>query len=194
MQATNFAENAVETRSSCKGGKIMQVRIDITRQDYWKMNKYGIMHNPIMGTLFFLIMMGAPILLLVKLLGYSADRTTIHIAASIITALIFGGLVDLVFYILLKILVMIMLSGKQGVLGEHLIEISEKGVYESTSVNEGLHFWKGVQSIKQDKRYIFIFIEPTMAHAIPKRSFSSPREADEFFNAAIAYWNSDNIL
>lgn len=190
MRTMNFAENAGKTLSSYKGGETMQVRIDITRQDYWNINKYGVMHNPIMGTLFVIMMMGAPILLLIKLLGHSEDTTAIHIAATITTALVFGGLFDLVFYILLKILVMFMPSGKPGVLGEHLIEISEKGVYESTSVNEGLHFWQGVHSIRQDNRYIFIFIATTMAHSIPKRSFSSPREADEFFNRAIAYWNN----
>jgi hypothetical protein len=187
----NFAENAGETSSSFKGGETMQVRIDITRRDYWKLNKYSVLHNPITGIIFFIIMLGAPLLLLVKLLGDSDDRTTAHIVATIITALVFGGLFDLMFYILLKIIVMFVPSGRLGVLGEHYIEIHEKGIHETTAVNDDFRYWKGVCSIKQSNEYIFVFLESYMAHIIPKRSFSSLQEAGAFYNNAVEFWSRE---
>ena len=72
----------------------------------------------------------------------------------------------------------------KGIVGEHELEISSQGVHERTSVNDGRHSWASVDRIVEHDRYIFIYLQATMAHIIPKSSFATLHQASVFMNEA----------
>lgn len=74
----------------------------------------------------------------------------------------------------------------KGIIGEHELEISSDGVHERTSMNDGRHSWVSVDRIVEDDRYIFIYLQVTMAHIIPKSSFATLDQANVFINEARA--------
>ena len=78
-------------------------------------------------------------------------------------------------------------GGRHGVLGEHIITLTPEYVEERTTVNEMKSSWKGIFRIDDTEEYLFILIQPTMAHVIPRRAFPSPAEADGFLKAARRY-------
>lgn len=78
-------------------------------------------------------------------------------------------------------------SGLNGILGEHTITIDPEGLTESTSVNEGRHSWRGVHRVDSTSEHILIYIQPTMAHVIPRRAFAAPEQADLFFQTAAGF-------
>ncbi len=81
-----------------------------------------------------------------------------------------------------------------GVLGEHEYELSEDGLHEKTSINEGLNRWSVFQDIKLTNHYILFQMPDYLFHIIPKRYFSSESDVKEFYDTALnLYQNSNNI-
>ena len=72
----------------------------------------------------------------------------------------------------------------KGIIGEHELEISSDGVRERTSMNDGRHTWGSVDRIVEDDRYIFIYLQATMAHIIPKSTFATVDQANLFISEA----------
>ncbi len=164
----------------------MNVTVDITRIDYWEFNKFAMTTIPKYRTNFIINIIAIPvssfvILLLMKLPFYYV----------LVSSVILGIISDMLLIYFMKKSIMKIPDGREGFLGKHVIEIRSDGLSETTSVNEGLHLWKGIRSIHQNEKYIFIFIDNLMAHIIPKRSFSSLKDAEDFYNLAIKYWEEN---
>lgn len=161
----------------------MTVKININKNDLWNMNKYFILKRPLLRFLFIIEILIIP-LAIINILKTSISY--------MIIGAVFGIIIDILVLLLMKALIMSLYANKKGVLGEHAIEISENGINESTSVNQGLHLWTGVYDVFESKHYIFIAIDKLQAHVIPKRSFNSDKEANEFYNKSIEYWKNSS--
>jgi len=68
--------------------------------------------------------------------------------------------------------------------GRHKIVLNERGLIESTNVNESFISWTGVDRVEQDDDYIFIRTPPHHVYAIPKRAFVSREMAEAFYTVA----------
>jgi len=75
---------------------------------------------------------------------------------------------------------------EKGRLGTHKLKLDETGLVESTAVGESRTLWGGVDRIEHDPDYIYIYTAPAMAHVIPRRSFNSPNEAEQFLQLALS--------
>jgi hypothetical protein len=81
-------------------------------------------------------------------------------------------------------------AGLQGILCEHTISIDPEGLSESTSVNHSRSSWHGIHRIDPSPDHLFIFIQPNMAHTIPRNAFPSPDAANQFLTAATTWHHS----
>lgn len=79
---------------------------------------------------------------------------------------------------------------RPGLLCEHTISISPEWLSEKTQVNESKTAWATMKSLEEDPEYFYLFLDKLMAHTVPKRAFSSPREADLFMATARRYWGA----
>ena len=66
----------------------------------------------------------------------------------------------------------------RGVLGEHVLEITEQGLVERTAFNEALHRWP-IGRILSLGGYLYIYVSDNNSHQVPKRCFS-PEEIGGF--------------
>ena len=72
-------------------------------------------------------------------------------------------------------------TGKlSGVLGEHILEITETGLIERTAFNETVHKWPAFHRVFMDRRFLWIYVTDTMVHAVPLRAFASPVAAQAY--------------
>jgi hypothetical protein len=78
-------------------------------------------------------------------------------------------------------------AGLQGILCEHTISIDPDGLSESTAVNQSRSSWHGIHRIDASPHHLFIFIQPNMAHTIPRNAFPSPDAANQFLLAATTW-------
>ena len=74
----------------------------------------------------------------------------------------------------------------KGQLGRHKLKLDETGLVESTAVGESRILWSGVHRIEHDPDYIYIYTAPSAAHLIPRRSFNSENEAEQFLQLALS--------
>lgn len=168
----------------------MKVKVDINRIDYWNYNKYAMLKVPKLRFNFILNMIAIPVSIFITLLFL----LNIPIANVLIITIIGGCIGDLLVINITKWQIMRLPYNKVGLLGEHTIEINEKGVRETTSVNDGFQTWEGIQSVEQDKAYIYIFLDSILAHIIPKIAFNSIAEANEFFNKSVEFWKKERNM
>ena len=80
-----------------------------------------------------------------------------------------------------------------GVICEHTIEINEEFVIESTDINESRLRWRSIETVEENKDYIFIK-PPGQAHIIPKRAFPNEEDAKKFYSQASVYLESAKSL
>jgi hypothetical protein len=110
---------------------------------------------------------------------------------AIIGAVILGALyLAINFLVLLPIQIRKMPIPEKGVLGKHIIQISEEGLREATDVNESFRKWEAVTNVLQNAEYIFIFDSDIMVHIIPKRAFKEKSEAEHFYSMAYGCWQA----
>ena len=157
----------------------MKVTFELNRNDIWNFNKYSYTHipsarNPIIilflaGSLYLLLRLEAPLII------------------KIITIIIYWAVMIFLLIAFLKLQTTLSFDSKPGILGEHTIEISPECLFEMTSVNESKHYWNGIRNIYSNDSYIFIFINKSVAHIIPKRAFNSSFESKEFLGLAYKY-------
>jgi len=82
-----------------------------------------------------------------------------------------------------------------GFVGLHTLAIGPDGIQHRSTVIEAKVKWHSVVDITEDDLLLYIFLSPSYPYIIPKRAFSSREEAEEFLNAARAYWkNLDQTL
>jgi hypothetical protein len=68
---------------------------------------------------------------------------------------------------------------QRGVVGKHVLQITEQGLVESTDFNESLHKWPSVCRILSLWGYLYIYVSDMNTHQVPKRYFS-PQEIADF--------------
>jgi len=74
-------------------------------------------------------------------------------------------------------------AANRGLVGEHLLEVTEAGLIERTDVNESLHRWTGFHKLISTRKYFYIFVTDAIVHVVPKRAFDSENEARVFQTA-----------
>ncbi len=88
----------------------------------------------------------------------------------------------------------LMKEGKnKGTFGQHTLKLSQDGVVETTEVGETRASWAGIERVAENETYIFIYLSSTSAHVIPKRSFASATQAEQFYQLAQDYYRHAQI-
>jgi|SRR5215213_8575469 len=70
----------------------------------------------------------------------------------------------------------------KGVLGVHILVLTDDGLIERTDYNDTLHRWKGFHRVRQTSRYLYLYLTETLYHQIPKRSFASDEDQRSFLD------------
>ncbi|MEM6519709.1 MAG: YcxB family protein [Cyanobacteria bacterium P01_C01_bin.70] len=69
----------------------------------------------------------------------------------------------------------------KGILTEHKLILSDHSLVEETKFNRTEHSWEGILRVRQNRRYIFVYVSQYSAHVIPKRAFCNHHEAEMFY-------------
>lgn len=115
----------------------------------------------------------------------------------VIVAVIFAGLVSLVFHygfgrsLERQVRGMFREGNNKGMLGPHELEIDAAGIVEWTEVNELRQSWSGIERIEENDDYVLIYLSSIMAHVIPKRAVTFG-EPEAFIAQAKQFWSAAN--
>jgi hypothetical protein len=76
-------------------------------------------------------------------------------------------------------LAMAYLPKERGVVGQHILEITEQGLVERTTFNESMHKWPAICRIVSQFGYLYIYVSYGVYHQVPKRRVPA-REMTDF--------------
>ena len=113
------------------------------------------------------------ILLLTWFGGRPEETVTDKIYLLIGGAVIFGG-ACLVFYLILKLVSRFTGARFRGTVGEHVFEISDEGLTESTANGKMETRLGGIRRIDETPQHFFVITTTGIGHVIPKRNLESP--------------------
>lgn len=102
--------------------------------------------------------------------GPQADRTIEEMVVRAILYII-GYIVILALTLGLFGSVQAFLLPQKGVVGEHILEITDIGLVERTAFNESLHKWPSISRIFSFGGYLFIYVGESNCYYVPKRGF-----------------------
>lgn len=86
-------------------------------------------------------------------------------------------------YVLINIfflLIILPFSKNKSFLTTHKINLNDESLIEETKWGTTIYKWNGIHKLKKTKRYLYIYLSPTSAHIIPKKSFSTIDEYNIF--------------
>jgi len=162
----------------------VEIEVDITRDDYWQLNRFFMNRTFKLHWFFWPLAIG--IGLVVVLLGILAalqgsfdfifQPPLSWLLPAIVVVLALSGLLQLA----TRAWVKRMPREGAGTLGKHVITLTVEGVAERTDVNQASHVWSAVSEICQDDHAIYIFLDRMHAHIIPLRSFTDADAARAF--------------
>ncbi|WP_054954736.1 YcxB family protein [Paenibacillus dakarensis] len=160
----------------------MKIVMDLKKEDFWNYNKFVMFNMPKYRISMILSLLSIPVscIIISKLLGASW-------VFSIVSGVIIGGLADVLFIYRIKSRTMKMVKTNDGVIGEHIIEVNEKGLYDSTLRANSHCNWDGIHELRQDKDNLYIFVNNIQATIVTKRSFSNAAEEQEFVKQVEQY-------
>lgn len=71
----------------------------------------------------------------------------------------------------------------RGVLGEHVLELTHRGLLERTEFNETLAKWPSIYRIRSTRWFLYIYVNDLQFHVVPKRYF--PRDQVAHFESQL---------
>lgn len=169
----------------------MKISMHITKEDYWRFNKFVMYSMPkyrrIMLTNFIVL----PLLLsiILKIIGKPWGY-------SVLVGISLGVLLDVFMYFSIKRKVMRLADSKENAawLGDHTIEFTEHGIDETTPVSSGHYNWVAIPEIRMTKDYIYIFISSMQAHIIPLACLSNQSEQTQLIQLLEEYTKKKIIV
>jgi hypothetical protein len=150
---------------------------------------------------------------ILKVILYGHNRNkfnwVLFISVSIIGLWTVGFLLDEIFTAFLIFLIQILLfyfftfiftvlffllnpKWRKGRLGKHLIEISDKGMVETTEYNRSEIYWRSINKIQLKSDGLYLVYSGTEFFLIPKRCFDSIESFNEFVEKIFTKWHEGN--
>ncbi|CAD5292321.1 YcxB-like protein [Alteromonas sp. 38] len=163
----------------------MEITTNIVRSDLLKLNLSVALRSK--GTYYFIL--GISLLVLCFSFYKSGLPDSPVLWATAFFIALFSGFLGAAPSFAINVFCLLIMSKQSnGVLGTHIYQISEAGLFEKTDANETLTKWSGVLSVKVHGPILYIQIAPGLFHTIPSRSFSDSKAFIDFANAARKFW------
>ena len=158
----------------------MEVDVTITRKDLALVQWRLLLRDR--GNLYLFIVMLA-FVSVASFSSVSAYGWLIYSILTLVTALI----AFLALYLFGILLQQILVSEKQGMIGPHHFEISEKGFLEKAGGTVTFTEWPGVSRVIRLKNYTYLRINFSRVHVVPRRGFESNDHYSEFVDQLEEY-------
>jgi hypothetical protein len=162
----------------------MNVTVNITRGDLLLVSLY--MLPRARSNFVFMAVLGVGIFAFLLFREHHISGRVVWVAAVASVGGAIGGLLG--GFTVSTLIMLLTVGNKSGVLGTHEYTLSAAGLHESTTANESINKWSGIYSIAKLRRYMLVRINNYLVHIVPRRSFATAAEFEEFQSRAIELW------
>ncbi|TCD11251.1 YcxB family protein [Pedobacter frigidisoli] len=150
----------------------MTITIDITRQDYYELNKFHFKQTKLKNTIIIGIVVTTLILFFVNKDGFDITITLL-----IIIVCSFG----IILGINRNLKSTKNLPDEQGsILGERVIQFTDDKISYKMKNAQGINEWDSVKSLKESSTAFYLYLDTAVAIIIPKRYFEDADQIKDF--------------
>ncbi|NPV90755.1 MAG: YcxB family protein [Firmicutes bacterium] len=158
----------------------MEIKYDITEEDYLNINRDFLINISRMRKRYLIfILVFAPVIILFFIKG--------NIQIGVIYTIILFATLGVSYLNAVKKTKK--LPDQPGIIGEHTLTVSDKGVKEKGS--RTVH-WDGIKEVKRNDQYVCILFGPSSCYAVPRRAFKDEDEMSGLYSQALEYWVEAN--
>ncbi len=68
------------------------------------------------------------------------------------------------------------------------IDLQPDFIYSEDENSRSVTSWRAILNVVEGKEHLFLFLDTRSAIILPKRSFASPQEMQNFLQTALSYW------
>jgi hypothetical protein len=153
----------------------------LTARDLLAFNLYHFHRSPLM----LLILAGSVLPILWRF--YAEIPATKGLGSVLGQFLFAAAVLALVAWLLLLFVVVLTLLTRlnSNILTDHVVTITESSVMEETPNSRIETNWAGIQKIRSNKKYLFLYIAAHLAHVIPRRAFENDASWQATFDCCI---------
>jgi hypothetical protein len=145
---------------------IRSITYELTRWDLFQNHSTILFRNRLLQVVILLAIVGTE---LVVLRGYSGAPLNFLLNAS------FSAICNLLGWLAVTLLLLSLAISfvfkQRGVVGEHTLEITERGLSERTNYNENLSKWPSIRRLHSTRSYLYIYVSDFNFLSVPKRCF-----------------------
>lgn len=151
----------------------MTVSYTINTSDHWGLTQYVYLHN---------WRQGGPLAFATSAVPVWHTLSLVRDGTPLLSALRSGLMIFIATLLVTYPLLRFIVWRKLRVLPRHILRIemtlAKDGIHVKTPKVSQTSSWKAVLKVCRDRRAIYLFISPRMAHIIPLRAFASKDDAD----------------
>jgi hypothetical protein len=156
------------------------VRYTLTRKDLFAFQFHALMRNRTLQgmTILFMLFFMCQMYNTPPPQGQPEHPLGMKIAVAIV-----GGLMALLVmfvFMFLIIFLMVRTNKFKGLLGEHVLTLTDAGMSTRSPHTESSRKWTGLLKLASTNKHLFLYVNETSAQIVPKRYFASPAEAQSF--------------
>ncbi len=71
----------------------------------------------------------------------------------------------------------------------HTTRITPQHLYNRDATGENIAYWQSLHEVTQDEHCLYFFTTKETAYVVPRRAFADAAQAEQFYRAALGYWN-----
>lgn len=168
----------------------MEIKYNLTEEDYIHFNMYHIKNSKsaIRSLNAQRFLTPVFLILLSYILSLAGDTPFLELfIAFFITSILWILFYPKYFYssVTRRIQKMIRDGKNGGLLGEHVLSMTDEGLVESTSYGQTKVNWSGILSLKEDNEYFYLYNSSVSALILPKREIANEEEIRSFFTSRV---------
>ena len=168
----------------------MEIRYSLTEEDYLNFNMFHIKNSKTTKRALNMQRFLMPIIFIV--LSYVLSKVGNMSFFGLFIALLIVSILWIIFYpryfysyVFRNTKKMIKEGKNDGLLGEHLMILSEEGIIDSNSNGETKVTWSGIKTFKEDEHNIYLYNSSVSAYILPKRELNNIDEMKTYLKSKL---------
>lgn len=163
----------------------MELKYTLTEQDYINFNLFHIQNSKMATKALKIQRYTIPVLYLVLAYIFATIGDSSYILSFIIFSIF--GILWFVLYpkfyyrtVIRNVKKMMKEGRNEGLLGEHHMLLTSEGIVDNNTTGETKVAWSGIQEVKEDKNYLYLYNSSVSAYILPKREITNLEELKSY--------------
>lgn len=168
----------------------MNIKFQLTEDDYVQFNLFHFQNSSMAKKTLLIQRLIGPVIFFISIFFFSKVLNLsfwpLFIMFSVLSILWFLFYPKYFYHVITKQTKKMIYEGQnKGLIGEHKVVFTEEGIEDHTETGVHQILWSGIQQMKENDHYLYLYNTAVSALIIPKRRLANPNEIRSFIESCI---------